>query len=137
MNGKATPCYFQMKLEWPYKYQIKCISDQRILSVNVIAVFELLSHVWLFCNLMDCSPPGSSVHGIFQVRILESVAISRPRGSSGPRDWICASCIVRRILYHGNSREAPQKLLHNVKGIVSSTGCNSHKHLYPDVMLIT
>ena len=32
MNRKAIPCYFQMKLEWPYKYQIKCISDQRILS---------------------------------------------------------------------------------------------------------
>ena len=36
---------------------------------------------------MDCSPPGSSVHGISQARILEWVAISYSRGSSHPRDW--------------------------------------------------
>ena len=35
---------------------------------------------------MDCSPPGSSVHGILQARILEWGAISFPRGSSRPRD---------------------------------------------------
>ena len=34
------------------------------------------------CNPMDCSPPGSSVHGILQARILEWVAISFFRGSS-------------------------------------------------------
>ena len=38
------------------------------------------------CNSMDCSPPGSSVRGIFQARLLEWVAISFSRGSSGPRD---------------------------------------------------
>ena len=36
---------------------------------------------------MDCSLPGSSVHGIFQARVLEWVAISFSRGSSRPRDW--------------------------------------------------
>ena len=35
---------------------------------------------------MDCSPPGSSAHGISQSAILEWVAISSSRGSSGPRD---------------------------------------------------
>ena len=38
------------------------------------------------CIPMDCSPPGSSVHGISQARILEWVAISSSRGSSQPRD---------------------------------------------------
>ena len=38
------------------------------------------------CNPMDCSLPGSSVHGIFQARVLEWVAISFSRGSSQPRD---------------------------------------------------
>ena len=38
------------------------------------------------CSLMDCSPPGSSVHGILQARILEWIAISSSRGSSQPRD---------------------------------------------------
>ena len=37
------------------------------------------------CNPMDCSPPGSSVHGIFQARKLEWVSISYSRGSSRPR----------------------------------------------------
>ena len=46
---------------------------------------------------MDCSPPGSSVHGISQARILEWVAISSSRGSSQPRDQTCisySSCIA-------------------------------------------
>ena len=55
------------------------------------------------CKPMDCSPPGSSLHGIFQARILEQVAISYSRGSSWPRDRTCIyciSCIGRWILYH-------------------------------------
>ena len=43
---------------------------------------------------MDCSPPGSSVHGILQARILEWVAISFSRGSFWPRDRNCVSCIA-------------------------------------------
>ena len=39
------------------------------------------------CNPMDCSLPGSSVHGILQARILEWVAMPSSRGSSWPRDW--------------------------------------------------
>ena len=45
---------------------------------------------------MDCSLPGSSVHGIFQARVLEWVAISFSRRSSQPRDWTRVSCIVGR-----------------------------------------
>ena len=44
------------------------------------------------CNLMDCNPPGSSVHGILQARILEWIAIPFFRGSSWPRDWTQVSC---------------------------------------------
>ena len=43
---------------------------------------------------MDCSPLGSSVHGVFQARILQWVAISSSRKSSWPRDWTLVSCIV-------------------------------------------
>ena len=52
---------------------------------------------------MDHSPPGSSVHGILQARILEWVAMLSSRGSSWPRDQTCVSCvscIVRGALYH-------------------------------------
>ena len=46
------------------------------------------------CDPMDCSPPGSSVQGILQARILEWVALPSSRGSSSPRDRTCISCIV-------------------------------------------
>ena len=45
---------------------------------------------------MDCSLPGSSIHGIFQARELEWVAIAFSRGSSQPRDWTQVSRIVGR-----------------------------------------
>ena len=51
---------------------------------------------------MDCSLPGSSVHGVFQARIFEWGTISYSRGSSQPRDRICfhcVSCISRPILW--------------------------------------
>ena len=48
---------------------------------------------------MDCSPPGSSVHEIFQVRILDWVAVSFSRDSSWPRDRTCP-LLGRWILYH-------------------------------------
>ena len=48
------------------------------------------------CNPMDCSLPGSLVHGTFQARIPEWAAISFSRGSSQPRDWTRVSCIAGR-----------------------------------------
>ena len=52
------------------------------------------------CDPMDCSPPGSSVHGILQARILEWVAIPFSRKSSQPRDKTCVSSIGKWVLYH-------------------------------------
>ena len=51
-------------------------------------------------NPMDCSPPGSSVHGILQAQILERVAIYFSRGSSRPRDRTQVSHIAGRLFYH-------------------------------------
>ena len=60
-----------------------------------------------FCDLVDCSLPGSFVRGIFQARILEWVVISSSRESSQSRDWVSwVSCIGRQILYHCVSWEA-------------------------------
>ena len=64
---------------------------------------KLLQSCPTLCDPMDCSPPGSSVHGILQARILEWVAIPSSRGSSQCRDWThvsYVSCIGRRISYH-------------------------------------
>ena len=46
------------------------------------------------CNPVDCSPPGSSVHGILQARILEWVAIPFSRGFSQPRNRTLVSYIA-------------------------------------------
>ena len=64
-----------------------------------LVVIQSLSRVQLFCHLVDCSPPRSSVQGISQARILEWIAISFSRGSSQPRNWICILCTGRRILH--------------------------------------
>ena len=62
------------------------------------------------CDAMDYHPPGSSVHGIFQTRILEWVAVSSSRGSSQPRGGThvsCVSCIGREILCPSTTCVAP------------------------------
>ena len=58
------------------------------------------------CDPMDCSPPDSSVHGIFQARTLEWVAISFSRGSFWPRDPTWVSCIAGKFLIIWGTREA-------------------------------
>ena len=60
---------------------------------------QALSCVQLY-DPMDYSPPGSSVHGILQARILEWAAFPSSRGSSWPRDRTHVSSIGRQVLYH-------------------------------------
>lgn len=60
------------------------------------------------CDPRNCSSPGYPVHGIFQARVLEKVAISFSRGHSQPRDRTCITWIGRQIFYHWASREASQ-----------------------------
>ena len=62
-------------------------------SVQFTSVAQLFPTL---CDLVDYSPPGSSVHGILQTKILEWVAISFSRGSSWPRNWTQVSRIVGR-----------------------------------------
>ena len=57
------------------------------------------------CNSMNCSPPGSSVHGILQERILQWVAISYSRGTSWPRNWTQVFRIARRCFTDWATRE--------------------------------
>ena len=49
------------------------------------------------CNPMDCIAPGSSVHGIFQARILEWIGTPFSRGSSQTRDWTQVACIALHL----------------------------------------
>ena len=68
-------------------------------------------HLWseslqlcpILCHSVDCSPPGSSVFGILQARIVAWVSMPSSRGSSWRRDWTSVShvsCIGRKVLYH-------------------------------------
>ena len=68
-----------------------------LVYVVVVVVVQLLSLIQLFCNPMDCSPPGSSIHGISQARILKWVTILFSRGSSQPRDQTHISWITGRL----------------------------------------
>ena len=76
----------------PYIHSLFSMSMSRLkLKVLVTPSCPIL------CNPMDCSPRGSSVHGIFQARILEWVAIPFSRGSSLPRDRTQVSHNVGRF----------------------------------------
>ena len=90
----------------PISYSINCMWLFKLKSVCVCSVASL-------CQYVDCSPPVSSVHRIFQARILEWVEISYSRRSSQPRHQTrvsCVSCTGRRILYHYATQEAQIKV---------------------------
>ena len=67
-------------------------------SIQWVYLFSIRAHSVTqscptLCKPPDCSPPGSSAHGIFQARILEWIAIPFSSGSSWPRGWTHISCI--------------------------------------------
>ena len=70
-----------------------------------LSLSQSLSHVWLFLTPWTVAPPDSSVHGIFQARILEWVAILL----QGIFPWVSwVSCISRQVLYHWFHMENPE-----------------------------
>ena len=82
-----------------------CLSVYLYVYLYAWVLAQLCASLW---DPKDCSPQVSSVHGIFQTRVLEWVAISFFRGSSPPRDQpcvSCVSCIGRQILYRSATWE--------------------------------
>ena len=65
----------------------------------------------ILCNPMDCSPPGSSVHGILQARILEWIVIPFSRGSSQPKDQTWVFCPAGGFLTTGSLEKSLDYLL--------------------------
>ena len=113
------------------------------LTIAYFSSVQSLSHVWLFatpwaaewvseiaqscqtlCDPMDCSLPGSSLHGILQARVLEWVAFSFSRGSSQPRDRTQVSCIPGRHFNLWATREAPE---YHLKHVVATCPVKSLK----------
>ena len=80
---------------------------------NLSSICLVAKSYLTLCNPVDCSPSDSSVHGIFQSRILECVAIVFSTGSSQTREWTCVSCIDGRFF----TTELPGKL----KGVVANS----------------
>ena len=81
-------------------------------SLSEHACLSRFSPIWL-CNAMNCSPSGSTVHGILQARILKWVAMPSSRGSPQPRDWTqvsWVSCIAGGFSAHGATWEAHTSL---------------------------
>ena len=66
------------------------------------------------CDPMDCSLPGSSIHGIFQARILEWVAISFSRRSSQTRDWTQVFCTAGVLLFFFTSWATREAHSHHI-----------------------
>ena len=110
--------FFTVQLSHPYMTTRKTIALTRRTFVDKVIslLFHMLSGLVItflprrksesesevtqscptLCDLEDCSPPGSSIHGILQARILEWVAISFSKESSRPRDRTQVSCIAGR-----------------------------------------
>ena len=91
-------------------YDLRCCKDFGFYVMNgkqlgVLNRREVTQSCPTLCDPMDCSLPGSSLHGIFQTRILEWVVISFSRRSSRPRDWTWVSRIIDRCFTVWATRE--------------------------------
>ena len=71
---------------------------------------------------IHCSPPGYSVHGILQARILEWVVIPFSKGFSQPRDWTWVSHIAGRFFTIWATREDPKKIVQLATKYISTFG---------------
>ena len=76
----------------PFSLALAATIQQDLPNLLLLFSYSVVSNS--FVTPMGCSPPVSSLHGIFQARILEWVAISSSRGSSWPRDQTRVSCIA-------------------------------------------
>ena len=93
-----------------------------------VYVCVLVAHLCpTLCDPIDCSLPGSSVHGFLQARILEWVAIPFSRGSTWPRDWTWVSCIAGRFFTVWATREA---LVSHMCKFLRGSGFSIHRVLW-------
>ena len=105
--------------------RVKCLEESKTFKRCLLLGRKVMSNLVksevaqlcpTLCNPKDCSLPGSSVHGIFQARILEWGAIAFSRRSYQPRDWTQVSCIVDRRFTIWATRE----VLSNLDSILKS-----------------
>ena len=98
----------------PFQQPISSLHSIEYCTITIIFTISspplnITQSCWTLCDPMDCSSPGSSVHGISQAGILEWVSISFSRGSSRPRDRTQVSCIAGR-LYRLSHQGSPRMI---------------------------
>ena len=75
----------------------ECYEDPLLIKLAAASEVKVAQLCSTLCRPMDCYPPGSSVHGVLQARVLEWVAISFSRGSFQSKDSTQVSCIAGRL----------------------------------------
>ena len=116
MNGLVN-CNYLLNSNWWFRTWNKSLNEKicntgysftfhTYLRKQFVCVCSVAPSCLILCDHKDCSQAGSSIHGIFQARILEWVAISFFRGSSWPSDQTWVHCIGRQILCHCATWEA-------------------------------
>ena len=102
--------------------------DSHCQDSDVVVIFGSLSRIWL-CDPMDYSPPGSSVHGISQAKILEWIAISLSRGSYWTRNLTCISCTGRHWFIPLSHQRSPRAQM-------PSSKCDKHTWCFPSRLMM-
>ena len=98
---KLSPAFTHRHFHWlPVSWRIRSNLINLVIKFYALALgfppsLVLAQSCLTLCYSMDYSPPGSSVHGIFQARILECVSISFSRRSSWPRDGTSFLCLLQ------------------------------------------
>ena len=104
--GFACPCIYHRASASSLKVLVMGTPTFTMWTSNINSMCLGAQSCPILCDSMDCSPPGSSVHGTLQARILQWVAMPSSRGSSQPRDQTQVSCIVDRFFTIWTTREA-------------------------------
>ena len=106
----ASKPLWEMSLDTPWHplaFRASCLLGVALCGGQNMCACVLVAQSCLTpCDSIGCSPPGSSVHGILQARILEWVAVPFSRGSSQARDRTEVSCIAGRFFTVWATREA-------------------------------
>ena len=95
-------------MDFRWEYEVWCQSIKSGTRKSLSEGCEVSQSCLTLYDPVDYSLPGSSIHGIFQARVLEWVAISFSRGSSQPRGWTWISCIAGRCFTIWASSEASE-----------------------------
>ena len=117
---KKCLCFREILMYQIQKTTSKSFANIPYVSALLLMLFHLFGHsppsflIQYWHNPMNCSPPGSSIHGIHQARILEWVARPTSRESSQPRDQtsvFCVFCIEGRF-FTAEPLGKPQSAIH-------------------------